>query len=107
MTAGEQLLWSRIGAFALDDPRAGFQFTDRLARDNGRSLHFAQRVAVAYKKFILLCAISPEPVTPSDVVDQAWHLHMIYTESYWTDLCRNTLGKQVHHNPTKGGPEGT
>src|SRR6185295_3548465 len=42
-------------------------------------------------------------VTPSDPVDQAWHLHLTYTRSYWIDLCKNTLGKEIHHNPTKGG----
>jgi uncharacterized membrane protein YgcG len=42
-------------------------------------------------------------VTPSDSVDQAWHLHMVYTRSYWDELCGKTLGKPLHHGPTKGG----
>jgi hypothetical protein len=36
-------------------------------------------------------------------VDQAWHLHMLYTESYWKDFCGRILGKPLHHGPTKGG----
>lgn len=47
--------------------------------------------------------MSPKGVTPSDAVDQAWHLHLTYTKSYWVDLCQNTLHKEIHHNPTKGG----
>ena len=36
-------------------------------------------------------------------MDQAWHLHLTYTKSYWIDFCKNTLEKEIHHNPTKGG----
>ena len=43
------------------------------------------------------------PVTPSDQVDQAWHLHLTYTQSYWNDLCRDLLGRPLHHGPTRGG----
>lgn len=42
-------------------------------------------------------------MTPSDQVDQAWHLHLVYTRSYWEDLCGEVLGRPVHHGPTKGG----
>src|SRR5882762_2181922 len=42
-------------------------------------------------------------VTPSDAVDQAWHLHLTYTRSYWDGLCREVLGRPLHHVPTKGG----
>jgi uncharacterized protein (TIGR04222 family) len=42
-------------------------------------------------------------VTPSDQVDQAWHLHLLYTESYWDGLCRGVLGRPLHHGPTRGG----
>ena len=42
-------------------------------------------------------------VTPSDEVDQAWHLHLTYTRSYWDGLCDAVLGRALHHGPTKGG----
>ena len=41
--------------------------------------------------------------TPSDEVDQAWHLHMLYTDSYWRGLCEGVLGRELSHGPTKGG----
>ena len=44
-------------------------------------------------------------LTPSDAVDQCWHLHMTYTKSYWYDFCGEVIGKDMHHNPTKGGEE--
>ena len=43
------------------------------------------------------------PVTPSDAVDQAWHLHLCYTRDYWQRFCPDVLGRDLHHGPTAGG----
>ena len=42
-------------------------------------------------------------VTPSDEVDQAWHLHLLYSETYLNVFCADTLDYPLHHGPTKGG----
>src|SRR5262249_46322550 len=42
-------------------------------------------------------------VSPSEQVDQAWHMHLTYTRSYWDELCKNVMGQPLHHDPTKGG----
>lgn len=96
-------LFEKIQAFELDDNSANFKFSERLARENGWSKTYTHRVIDEYKKFIFLCCISDSGVTPSDPVDQAWHLHLTFTKSYWIDLCQHTLNQQIHHNPTKGG----
>ncbi len=98
-----QNLWDKIESFQLDDLNANFTFSKRLARDNGWTFTFSKKVIAEYKKFIYLCCISENPITPSDAVDQAWHLHLTYTKSYWKDFCSNTLNREIHHNPTKGG----
>ncbi|MEO7211195.1 hypothetical protein [Mucilaginibacter sp.] len=103
MTKEENELWQKIEAFTLDEPGIGFSFSQRLARENGWNLNYTERVIAEYKKFIFMCCITETGVTPSDPVDQAWHLHLTFTRSYWVDLCQNTLNKQIHHNPTKGG----
>jgi hypothetical protein len=105
MTEPENLLWQKIESFTLDDPETAFKFSDRLARENGWSPEFTAAVIEEYKKFIFLCCITESGVTPSDAVDQAWHLHLTFTKSYWNDLCRDTLHKEIHHNPTKGGQQ--
>ncbi len=105
MTITEKALWDKLKAFTFDEPGNVFNFSDRLARDNGWSKTFAAAVTEEYRKFLFLCAISPTGVTPSDAVDQAWHLHLTYTHSYWTELCTHTLGKALQHNPTKGGQQ--
>lgn len=103
MTQLENQLWQKISTFQLDDPNAKLTFSGRLARENGWGKEYTIRVIEEYLKFIFLCCVSTKAITPSDPVDQAWHLHLTYTHSYWNDLCKKTLIREIHHNPTKGG----
>ena len=98
-------LLERIAAFELDDPKAQLPFTSRLAREQGWTHAFAVQVVTEYKRFIALAMLAGHPVSPSAAVDQAWHLHLVYTRSYWQDLCRDLLGRDLHHCPTTGGSE--
>lgn len=92
----------RLAALQLDDPDAGFSFTDRLARENRWTADYARRVIEEYRRFAYLAMTTRHEVTPSDEVDQAWHLHMTYTRHYWGAFA-DALGAPLHHNPTKGG----
>lgn len=103
MTDSQQKHWDAIKRFELDEPEASLSFTDRLARENGWTVEYTLRAIVEYKKFIFLLTISNHPLTPSDQVDQVWHLHLLYTQSYWEDFCENTVKRKIHHGPTKGG----
>lgn len=98
-------LRGNIESLQIGAPGAPLSFGQRLARENAWSTSFADKVITEYKRFIYLTAISKKEITPSDQVDQAWHLHLTYTGSYWKDLCEDILGFSLHHNPTKGGPE--
>jgi hypothetical protein len=103
MKPEQQAFWNRIKNFEMDDPRFTFTFTDRLARENGWRIEYALEAITEYKKFMFLLCLADQPLTPSDAVDQVWHLHLLYTESYWIDFCDNVLHRKVHHGPTKGG----
>lgn len=103
MNKDEKLLWEKITHFKFDDDSVDFRFSHRLARENNWSLKYAEDVIEEYKKFIFLCCLTKVGVTPSDQVDQVWHLHLTFTKSYWIDFCQKTLEKEIHHNPTKGG----
>ena len=96
-------LWQQVAAFRFDKAQSAFPFSQRLARENGWSVGFARRVVEEYRRFIYLVMRAGHPVTPSEAVDQAWHLHLVYTRSYWDDLCQDVLGKPLHHGPTEGG----
>lgn len=96
-------LWERLTAFRLDIPGVATTFSERLARENGWSAVYTARVLAEYRKFLYLACCAGHEVTPSDAVDQAWHLHLTFTQSYWEDLCRDTLERPIHHGPTRGG----
>lgn len=103
MNLTDDPLWSKLQSFELDVTGDSLTFTRRLARENGWSPDFAARVVEEYRRFLFLAMRAGHPVTPSDEVDQAWHLHLVYTRSYWDELCGEVLGRPLHHGPTRGG----
>jgi hypothetical protein len=96
-------IWSALKDFSVGSQNAQLTFVKRLAGENRWSQSHAQRVFEEYKKFVFLAVSADHAVTPSDEVDQAWHLHLVYTQSYWTELCEEVLKRPLHHGPTKGG----
>ena len=85
-------IWLRLQAWSPDLAGAAFPFSARLAAENGWSAAHTQRVIQEYRRFALLAVISPQTMTPSDAVDQAWHLHLTCTRAYWEDFCPRVLG---------------
>ncbi|HEV3026886.1 MAG TPA: TIGR04222 domain-containing membrane protein, partial [Planctomycetota bacterium] len=105
MNERETALFREIEQFPLEDQPGPFPFSHRLARENGWSLEYAERVIGEYRKFLFLAAVSGKEVSPSDAVDQAWHLHLVYSRSYWDRLCTKVLKRPFHHEPARGGDE--
>lgn len=103
MTNTEQILWKRIVDFEMDDDTSAYTFSDRLAVENGWTHEFTLRAIQEYKKFMFLICTTDGPLTPSDQVDQVWHLHLLYTRSYWKEFCGDVLEREIHHGPTRGG----
>ena len=105
MSAFDEGLWQRLKAHTIGPPEASLTFTDRLARENRWSPEYAARVILEYKRFCYLArtAAPGEQVTPSDSVDQAWHLHLTYSRDYWEEFCPTALDAPLHHGPTAGG----
>lgn len=98
-------VWQRIISHQIGPPEAALSFSARLARENGWSAATAERVIEEYRRFAFLAVTGDTPATPSDAVDQAWHLHLTYTRDYWERFCPDVLGKPLHHGPTAGGPD--
>jgi len=95
-------LWTRLEALDFDVEGAAFPFAARLARDNNWSEAYSARVIDEYRRFVFLAVVAGHEVTPSDAVDQAWHLHLTYTRHYW-GVFTDTIGVALHHGPTSGG----
>jgi hypothetical protein len=79
-------LRNRIESFQHDEPGPALPFASRQAREQGWDHSFAGRVVGEYLRFILLAMDAGHSVMPSGQVDQAWHLHSIYTRNYWENL---------------------
>ncbi|MBS1719045.1 MAG: TIGR04222 domain-containing membrane protein [Armatimonadetes bacterium] len=95
-------LWNQLAAFSFDDEKAVFPYSAKLAKQQGWTPVFAQRAIEEYRRFIFLTQVCDHTVTPSKAVDEAWHLHLTYTKSYWEGLCQGVLGRPLHHNPSDG-----
>jgi hypothetical protein len=101
----EHALLQRLTAFSFDEGTPALPFEARLARENGWTPGYARRAIEEYRRFMFLAAIAGHPVTPSDQVDQVWHLHLLYTRSYWDRFCKDVLQRRIDHHPTMGGRE--
>ncbi len=97
-------LWQSLKHFSVDKPGTQLTFTRRLAEENRWTRQYAERVFEEYKRFLYLAVAADHAASPSDAVDQAWHLHLAYTKSYWDELCGKLLKSPLHHLPTQGGP---
>ncbi|HEY1107488.1 MAG TPA: TIGR04222 domain-containing membrane protein [Opitutaceae bacterium] len=103
MNPDQRTLWQRIQAHVLDDPQSASPFSLRLAAENGWKPGFTQRAIEEYRRFAFLATAAGHPVSPSDAVDQVWHLHLLYTRDYWGEFCPRVLGAPLHHGPARGG----
>lgn len=94
-------LWQKINSFPIDDPA----FTRKLSKENNWDTAFTERAIREYKRFVYLCCTLPNGASPPPVVDEVWHLHILYSKNYWEEFCDKTLGRKLHHHPSRGGPE--
>jgi len=98
-----QAVWDKLSTYQFDVPQSVLNFSKRLQRENGWDEIYTQRVLEEYLRFMFLTRFAGHAVTPSDQVDQAWHLHLLYSDEYFNNFCPNYLGEVVHHGPTRGG----
>ena len=58
----------------------------------------SNQLLVEVIKFLDLIIISGQRLTPSYLVDQAWHELILFTH-YYKNFCEHTLGRFIHHHP--------
>ena len=97
-------LWAALSHMQIEEPGTGRRFEEVLAAENGWTLDFAERVADEYCGFLYLAAAAGVEVTPSQAVDQAWHLHLEWPH-YRDILCGQIIGRTIEHRPSTGEPE--
>ena len=97
-------LWARIVAHDFDPEGQALTFTGRLARDHGWTIEEARALVGEYRRFCFLVMTSDRELTPSQEVDEVWHLHLVFSRDYWNLWCRSVLRQPLHHGPTQGSP---
>ena len=58
---------------------------------------FATRALLEYRRFAFLALASSSMITPSECVDEVWHLHILHTQNYETFA--KACGTKLHHFP--------
>jgi hypothetical protein len=76
-------------------PRTCASFEDNLRKRGDWTDASASRITEMYRKFLYLKALSGKPVTPSEPIDMAWHLHLEFPSDY-AALCA-ALGRDMAH----------
>lgn len=71
---------------------------ERMTTRAGLEPSAAEEAAQMYRKFLALCAKYKKGLTPSKLIDAAWHEHMADTRKY-TDDCVKLCGTFIHHDP--------
>jgi hypothetical protein len=62
----------------------------------------AENGIAEYKKFLVLIKNHPKAsLTPSYIIDEVWHSHILDTKAY-AKICEKFFGKFLHHNPGFG-----
>ncbi len=92
-----QLLDHVTAAFGRTDASTK-AFAGKLSRKLNWTTGYSLRALDEYKKFLYLGMVSDFPVTPSRVIDQVWHEHLLFTRAY-REFCRDVLGREFDHNP--------
>lgn len=98
-------LRAALSDMPIPPPEAETSFEAALARRQGWSLGFAERVAFEYRRFLYLAATTDGELTPSKIVDEVWHLHLTFGRHYRQVLCDRILGRTFEHLPGTGDPE--
>ena len=96
-------LLRRLEEFNIDDSESSFPFSAKLAHEQNWTKSFTARAIEEYKRFCYLAVTAGHPVSPSEVVDEVWHLHLTYSYNYWKVFCPEVLQMPFHHHPSKGG----
>lgn len=99
----DKALWQRINDFSPDQPGIALPFSKKLAREQQWTTAFTAEAIAEYKKFVYLCCILPQGASPPHIIDEVWHMHLVYTQNYWEHFCEKVLQRKLHHHPSTGG----
>lgn len=73
-------------------------FASKIASKSGWTNAFTLKSISEYKKFVYLGVVSDFNVTPSKIIDQVWHEHLLFSKAY-RQFCSDVIEYTFDHNP--------
>lgn len=71
----------------------------RLVKEKVGTQEAAEEMVAEYRKFMIVALENPgKECTPSQIVDEVWHAHILYTQDY-SHFSEELQGRFIHHNP--------
>jgi hypothetical protein len=78
------------------------RFLDNLMHEQLIDVNTANKWLLEYRKYLVMAYLSDQMISPSEQVDQVWHLHMTYTQHYRA-TCDTLVEREFKHAPSSGG----
>ncbi len=91
-------LWDKVSETFGGADSSTKAFASKIARKLGWKSNFALKAIIEYKKFVYLATVSDFQVTPSKIIDQVWHEHLLFTKAY-RDFCNEVIQYDFDHHP--------
>lgn len=95
----DKALWDKLAAFDFSLSGPERTLFAKLTKATTLSSEMVDHVMTEYRKFPYVAAVSDKVVAPSKLLDDVWHIHMLDTRAYLDGLCREVIGKTIHHMP--------
>ena len=89
---------------AVDSYSVPEMLVPRIAKEHEYTLAYAEGALREAKRMLYLSILAGEAVSPSDLVDMAWHEMLMFTRFY--QEFATFIGGFIHHDPTPGPPDG-
>ena len=91
-------VWHNISGMFDGEDASTKAFATKIARKLTWKYRFARKAIWEYKKFVYLGIISDFQVTPSKIIDQVWHEHVLFSKAY-REFCNDVIHYAFDHNP--------
>lgn len=88
----------------VDNFSAPEMLVPRISKEHNYTPEYAQGALREAKRMLYLSVVAKEAVSPSNLVDMAWHEMLMFTR-YYREFS-NFIGSFVDHDPTPGPPDG-
>jgi hypothetical protein len=76
----------------------------RYCADFDKTPEEAEQCFIAFKQFLVVCALADGERVPAASVDGMWHTALLFSHSYLR-FCEQVLGEVVHHEPIETAPD--